>query len=123
MPECRIMSRVSNPQRGLRRCGSSCRFPKPGIDGVDGSPAVPKLLTRLREQVARALVSKGARLGALGRNKEAIDVDDDLLARLGTAAALQGIGPAAVPALAEALKDQDTNVRSRAARPPASRSA
>ena len=78
MPECRIMSRVSNPQRGLRRCGSSCRFPKPGIDGVDGSPALPKLLTRLREQVARALVSKGARLGGLGRNKEAIDVDDDL---------------------------------------------
>jgi hypothetical protein len=42
----------------------------------------------LREQVAKALVNKGARLGVLGRSDEAIAVYADVLARFGTATEL-----------------------------------
>jgi tetratricopeptide (TPR) repeat protein len=42
----------------------------------------------LREQVAKALFSKGVTLGALDRGAEAIAVYDDLLARFGTATEL-----------------------------------
>ena len=42
----------------------------------------------LREAVARALVNKGVRLGALDRSAEEVAVYDDLLARFGTATEL-----------------------------------
>jgi hypothetical protein len=37
----------------------------------------------LREQVAQALVNKGATLGELGRGEDAIAVYDDVIARFG----------------------------------------
>ena len=42
----------------------------------------------LREQVANAMLSKGASLGALGRNEEAIAVFDDVVERFGAASEL-----------------------------------
>jgi TolA-binding protein len=39
----------------------------------------------LREQVARALVNKGARLGELGRSEEAVAVYDEVERRFGAA--------------------------------------
>ena len=39
----------------------------------------------MREQVAKALVNKGAALGQLGRNEEAIAIYDDVITRFGSA--------------------------------------